>query len=37
MNKDNNKKGLKKKKQGEGGEESDVQESFDLEVIKTLH
>ena len=37
MIKDKNQKGVEKEKQREGGEESELQKSFDLEVIKTLH
>ena len=36
MIKDKNQKWIKKEKQGEEGEESELQKSFDLEVIKTL-
>ena len=37
MIKDKNQKGIEKEKQGEEGEESELQKSFDLEVIKTLY
>ena len=37
MIKDKNKKGIEKEKQGEEGEESELQNSFDLAVIKTLY
>ena len=36
MIKDKNQKGVEKEKQGEEGEESELQKSFDLEVHKTL-
>ena len=37
MIKDKNKKGVEKEKQGEEGEESELQKSFDLEELKTLY
>ena len=37
MIKDKNQKGIEKEKQGEEGEKSELQKSFDLEVIKTLY
>ena len=35
--KDKNQKRVEKEKQGEEGEESELQKSFDLEVLKTLY
>ena len=37
MDKDKNQKGIEKEKQAEEGEESELQNSFDLEVLKTLY
>ena len=37
MIKDKNQKGVEKEKQGGEGEESELQKSFDLEVLKTLY
>ena len=37
MIKDKNQKWIEKEKQGEEGEESELQKSFDLKVIKTLY
>ena len=37
MIKDNNQKGIEKEKQGEEGEESELQKCFDLEVIETIY
>ena len=37
MIKDKNQNGVEKEKQGEEGEESELQKSFDLEVLKTLY
>ena len=37
MIKDKNQKMVEKEKQGEEGEESELQKCFDLEVIKTIY
>ena len=37
MIKDKNQNGIEKEKRGEEGEESELQKSFDLEVIKTIY